>query len=174
MGFDTDFYRLTFNGIDYFPLWCGHVLSLRARCDVVDSYGGTATVPLDDRLYLGGSTLRGFKTRDVGPKVAMYYTTNNIVELDHQPIGGSTLAMASAEYTIPIVKMVRFACFYDIGNVWQDAYQVDLSHMASSAGVGIRLDLPMFPIRIDHAWIIKKDDPDTGSEAWCFWVGPVF
>jgi outer membrane protein insertion porin family len=174
LGFDTDVYHLGFNGSQYFPLWFKHVFSLRAQCEVVDSYGSTDEVPLGDRLYMGGPrTLRGYDYRDVGPKVAMIYTTNNVEMTSHLPIGGRSSAMASAEYTIPLAKILRFACFYDIGNVWQDPYDFDFRHMASSVGMGIRLDLPMFPIRIDRAWPIRKDDELTGEQAWVFWIGPV-
>jgi outer membrane protein insertion porin family len=174
LGFDTDIYRLGFNGSQYFPLWFKHVFSLRAQCEIVDCYGSTDVVPLGDRLYMGGPrTLRGYDYRDVGPKVASIYTTNNVVLTGHLPVGGGSSAMASAEYTIPLAKVLRFACFYDIGNVWKDPYDFDLRHMASSAGMGIRLDLPMFPIRIDRAWSIRKDDRLTGEQAWVFWIGPV-
>jgi outer membrane protein insertion porin family len=174
LGFDTDIYRLGFNGSQYFPLWFKHVFSLRAQCEVVDSYGSTDEVPLGDRLYMGGPrTLRGFDYRDVGPKVASIYTTNNVELTGHLPVGGRSSAMASAEYTIPLAKVLRFACFYDVGNAWKDPYDFDLRHVASSAGMGLRLDLPMFPIRIDRAWPIRKDDRLTGEQAWVFWIGPV-
>ena len=62
-------------------------------------------VPIYDRLYLGGSNnLRGFRFRDVGPK-----DTNN------QPIGGQSMARATAEASFPIIEKAQDA-LVRIGN----------------------------------------------------------
>ena len=173
LGFNTDVYELSVSGVQYVPLWFKHVLSLRAKCQVVEEYGDTEDVPVGDRLFMGGArTLRGYDYRDVGPKVVRTYATNDTVEVvDHKPVGGKTLALASAEYTMPVISMIKFACFYDIGNVWQDAYEVDLRHLASGAGIGLRFDIPGFPMRIDRTWSIKKDNPLTDEDTWVFWIG---
>jgi outer membrane protein insertion porin family len=131
-------------------------------------------VPLSDRLFLGGGrSLRGFKYRDVGPKVSRTIkTSDNRDIVYHKPIGGKSLAMATAEYTIPIVpRMMRFAFFYDTGNVWEDPFYVDPGDLASSVGGGLRFDIPLFPIRIDYARVIKKDDELTNTEPWVLWIG---
>ena len=169
-GFDTDEFQWGLQGRSYFPLWFDHVLSFRARTEVIDAFGDTKEVPLVDRLFLGGGkTLRGFKFRDVGPKG----TPGNAApgSTEHRPAGGQTLAVASAEYTIPIVDAIRLAAFYDIGNVWRDPYDFGMENLASSTGVGIRFDLPGFPIRIDRAWAVNKDNDLTRTEEWVLWVG---
>jgi len=85
--------------------------------------------------------------------------------------GGQSLFMANLEYTIPIVDGIRFGTFYDTGNVWADPYDVDLNDLASSWGMGIRLDMPGFPIRIDRAWAIEEDDEFTNEDSWVIWIG---
>jgi outer membrane protein insertion porin family len=168
LGFDTDIYQVGAQASQYIPLWWKHVLSLRARYEVVEPYGDTEEVPLADRLFLGGGhTLRGFQWRDVGPKAV----PAGGPEGAYKSVGGRTLAMASAEYTVPIVEILRLACFYDIGNVWRDAYATDFTPLASSAGVGIRVDIPGFPIRVDRAWVIEKDRPITKEDPWVVWIG---
>jgi len=167
LGFDTDIYVLGATLNQYVPLWWGHVISLRARYEIVDAYGDTPEVPLADRLFLGGGrTLRGFAWRDVGPKV---------VPADgggpHRSVGGGSLAFASVEYAVPIVEHVRLAAFYDTGNVWREPYALDPDDLAASAGVGVRLDLPGFPIRVDRAWVVEKDDALTGADPWVIWIG---
>ena len=79
--------------------------------------------------------------------------------------------MASATYAIPLATAMRFAVFYDIGGVWSDAYDFDADTLASSAGLGIRFDLPGFPIRIDRAWPIDKDSEMTDEDNWVIWIG---
>jgi outer membrane protein insertion porin family len=168
MGFDTDIYDLGMKSTSYLPLWFGHVINLRTRVEFVETFGDTDDVPLTDRLFLGGGrTLRGFDYRDVGPKViresgASYYARS---------YGGQSLFMANLEYTIPIVSSIRFGAFYDTGNVWADPYDIDLRDLASSAGCGIRLDMPGFPIRVDRAWAIETDDQFTEEDHWVIWIG---
>jgi outer membrane protein insertion porin family len=169
LGFDTELYDLEAGGSVYFPLWWKHVLSLRARLEVVDAYGSQTQVPLSERLFAGGAqTVRGFRYRWVGPK-AERSDGSGVV----RPDGGQSLALASAEYTVPVpgIPKFRVASFYDVGNVWYDPYDFDLSHYAAGAGVGLRLDIPGFPIRFDYAWPVKRDDPRSQKENWSFWIG---
>ncbi|MEI8121940.1 MAG: outer membrane protein assembly factor BamA [bacterium] len=169
LGFDTEIYNLEAGGSLYLPLWWRHVLSLRTRVEVVDAYGSQDTVPLSERLFAGGAqTVRGFRYRWVGPKAVRADGSGEV-----RPDGGQSLAMASAEYTIPIpgIPKFRFATFYDVGNVWYDPYDFDTSHYAAGAGVGLRLDIPGFPMRFDYAWPVKKDDTRSQTENWSFWIG---
>lgn len=169
-GFDTDIYELSANAAHYQTLWFKHTLSARTRWEVVDSYGDTDDVSISDLLFIGGGrTVRGYDYRDVGPKVVRTDASGNVVE--HRPVGGKSLALASVEYAIPIVSALRLAAFYDIGNVWRDAYEFELNNLASGAGVGIRFDLPGFPIRIDRAWSVEKDSELTDTDTWTFWIG---
>ncbi len=169
LGFDTDLYDLEAGGQFYVPLWWKHVLSFRGRVEVIDTYGNQEDVPLSERLYAGGArTVRGFRYRWVGPKAAREDGSPDI-----RPAGGQSLAFASAEYTVPIpgIPKFRFASFYDIGNVWYDPYQFDFDQYASGYGIGLRLDIPGFPMRFDYAWPLKKDDPRSRTENWSFSIG---
>src|SRR5438128_2773033 len=65
------------------------------------------TVPIFDRLYLGGSNnLRGFRFRDISPKDSF-----------GQPLGGQSMARGTVELTFPIIEKARGAIFYDAGLV---------------------------------------------------------
>ena len=66
---------------------------------------------MDERFYLGGlKSLRGFKSREVGPYDAEY----------DEFTGGDKEAFANFEYLFPILKDVglKGVMFYDIGNAW--------------------------------------------------------
>ncbi len=169
-GGDIDMYHAGLHHAVYVPLWYGHVISLRTRAEFVDTFGDTEEVPLAERLFAGGGrTIRGFRFRDVGPKVIRPLEGTD--RFRHRPYGGLSLFVANLEYTIPIVSNVRFASFYDTGNVWPDRFDIDFSDLVSTAGVGLRLDLPGFPIRIDRAWPIERDDRFTSEDAWSIWIG---
>jgi len=121
LGLDRDLWNLELTTAHYYPLWWRHVISLRTRWEVVDAYGDTDEVPLADRLFLGGGrTVRGYEFRDVGPKVQRADAPPG--SESHRPVGGQSLGMAKAEYTMPIVSGVRLAGFFDIGNVWRDPF----------------------------------------------------
>ncbi len=170
MGFDTDIYDLGLKTTSYFPLWFGHVFNVRTQLEFVEAFGDTDVVPLSDKLFLGGGrSLRGFNYRDVGPKVIRPISDGT--GYYDRSFGGQSLLMANIEYTVPIVQGIRLGTFYDIGNVWADSYKVNLGDLASSVGLGLRFDMPGFPIRIDRAWAIDKDDDFTQEDNWVIWIG---
>lgn len=162
LGFDTDIYGFEAETTSYWPTIFDHVFSLRVWAAVVQEYGRTDDVPLFDRFLLGGArNLRGFKYRYVGP-----YQNG-------EPVGGKTAALGSLEYTIPVVpNLIRFAGFYDIGNVWLDAYDFDVLNYCSDIGIGVRIDVPGFPIRLDYAWPLEiSGDVERTSARFNFWLG---
>ncbi len=106
-----------------------------------------SAVPIYDRLYLGGSNnLRGFAFRDVGPR-----------DKQGQPLGGQSMARATAELTFPIIEKARGALFYDTGFVNANPYDFGTNSVASDVGFGLRLDLPIGPLRIDYGFPIQTD-----------------
>jgi outer membrane protein insertion porin family len=167
LGGDTDFYKLEFRTAWYFPMYFeGHVLELVGRTGVVDSYGsgdrGRDRVPIFDRWFLGGLyTLRGYRYRSIGPRDEL-----------GEPIGGNTYVFGSAEYSMPIIERLRFAVFYDIGNVYSGAYQYsDLGNFSDNWGIGLRINLPIGPLRLDYAFPITHDPAVTGRGRFQFGVG---
>ena len=167
-GSDYDTYKVGCDLRQYVPLWWNHYVSLRLRAESIDAYGDTEEVPINDRLFLGGGrTVRGYKYRNVGPKAIPDEMTGGRAH----PVGGQTLAMFSAEYSIPVAGFFRIASFYDIGNVWADPFDFDLGEYASSWGIGVRFDIPAFPIRLDYAFPLVSDDNYTRREHFIFWIG---
>jgi outer membrane protein insertion porin family len=170
LGFDTDLYDLEVGSTIHFPLWWGHVLSVRGRAEVVDMMGdsGDDQVPLSERLFAGGArTIRGFRYRWIGPIAERADGTG-----ETRPCGGQTLMLASAEYSMPIgVPKFRLAGFYDIGNVAFDPYDFDFGSLSAGAGIGLRLDIPGFPIRFDYAWPVMQADDRARTENVSFWIG---
>jgi len=161
LGGETDLYMLEAQSSQYVPLWFEHVFNLRGWISVVESYGDADRVPIFDRLFLGGArTLRGFEYRDVGPK-----------DENEEPIGGNSAWYATAEYTIPLASKFRIATFFDIGNVYDESYDFDFSQYNSDWGVGVRLDLPQFPLRLDYAWPLETDEFNDDGGQFNFLLG---
>lgn len=168
LGADYDLYKLGVDLRQYIPTIYNHYLSLRLRAESVEAYGDTDEVPINDRYFLGGSrSIRGYRHREVAPKAIPSEETGGRAH----PVGGQTLGMFSAEYNIPLAKIFRLAAFYDVGNVWADAFDFDFGELASSYGVGIRFDIPGFPIRLDYAMPLERDDDYTRTERFVFSIG---
>jgi outer membrane protein insertion porin family len=106
--------------------------------------------------------LRGFDFRDVSPR-----------DINGEPLGGKSLARLSVEYTGPIIEKARWAVFYDTGYVNAESWNFNTNHLVSDVGIGLRLDLPIGPIRIDYAIPIEKD-VYGGSGKFNFNVGYQF
>lgn len=169
-GADEDTYQFQLRASQFIPLWFDHVLNLRGWTSMIQEYGDSDRVPIFDRLFAGGPrTVRAFKYRKVGPK-----------DDDKEPLGGRSVATASAEYTLPVVEKIRLAFFYDAGIVWQDIFEKDLDPedlavgdgvFCDGYGLGVRFDFPGFPIQLDYAWPINTDDMLGNGGRFSFMIG---
>lgn len=163
-GGETDFYKLEGRLTHYVPLWRRHVLNLRGWMAGVEEFGDSDSVPIFDRLFLGGArTLRGFEFRDVGPK-----------DENGEPLGGQTGWYGTVEYIVPVAPIARASTYYDIGMVYSTAYELNLSDYNDDFGFGLMLDLPGFPLRFDYAWPITADEYNDSSGRFNFMMGYVF
>jgi outer membrane protein insertion porin family len=163
LGGDRSFYKLELRSAWYFKgLAPGHVLEMVGRTGVADSYGDTDEVPFYERYYLGGLySLRGFRYRGISPREPYL----------KEPIGGDTFWFGSAEYSIPIIERFRFALFYDVGNVMSKPYDFNFSDYSDNWGLGLRLNLPIGPLRLDYGIPIHHDEHNSGSGRFQFGVG---
>lgn len=162
-GGDKSFYRAELRSARYFRgLLPGHVLELVGRAGVAEAFAGTSDVPFYDRYYLGGLySLRGYEYREISPREPGF----------DEPVGGDTYWFGSAEYSVPIIERVRFALFYDIGNVMAKPYDFNFSDYADNWGVGLRLNLPIGPLRLDYGIPIQHPKEVSGSGRFQFGVG---
>ncbi|HBE96193.1 MAG TPA: hypothetical protein DDW68_03355, partial [Verrucomicrobiales bacterium] len=157
LGGDVDTYTVTGAGTKHWNLSWDTILTARGSFSVVDEYGGDGTAPIFERQFLGGSRdLRGFEYRDLGPRDPV---TNEV-------IGGGTSAFVSLELTFPITERVRGAVFYDTGFVNVDSWDFGGGDLASDAGLGLRMDLPIGPLAVDYAIPLSTpdDEADNGGQ----------
>src|SRR6266566_1802322 len=181
LGGDTQIYGWDLEGSQYFHFKWDTILLFNGEIATVNQWGSGNEVPIFDRLYLGGSNnLRGFDFRDVGPK-----------DFNGEPLGGKSMVRATIEFTGPIVAKARWAIFYDTGLVNSDAWDfsehtqtitrkpgstkspIEFDNLASDIGVGVRLDLPIGPLRIDYGIPLQKAG-NSGGGKFNFNVGYQF
>jgi outer membrane protein insertion porin family len=162
----TNIYKFQVDAQHYILLPYDLILTLAGATGVADYYGGSSEVPLFDRFFLGGSrSVRGFGNQDVGP-----------VDTNGSPIGGDTMAYTNIELTFPVMDRVRAAVFNDAGFVdarsfyYNDAWE----ELDDAVGVGLRLNLPIGPLRLDYGYPIKDQSYNRGTGKFSFDVGYQF
>src|SRR5438093_4564641 len=153
LGGDVQIYGWDIEGSQYFPLKWDTILLINGEIATVDTWGNGPFVPIYERLYLGGANnLRGFPYREVGPQ-----------DITGEPIGGQSMARATIEWTFPIIEKARGAIFYDTGFVNADSWSFDFKHLASDIGAGIRINLPIGPMRLDYGYPLLRDGYHGGG-----------
>jgi outer membrane protein assembly factor BamA len=124
-------------------------------------YGNSRQLPNVKQFFSGGnSSLRGFRSRLVGPGT-FHDSTGNLI----QTLGDIKLELNS-EVRFNIWSFVNGAVFADAGNIWLYRDNPDLpggkftknfyNELAVDAGVGLRLDFKILVLRLDVAMPFRK------------------
>ena len=138
-------------------------LQAGARAGIIVPMGDTEQLPIDLRAFNGGSTtVRSFPQRELGPQ-----------DRRGNPIGGEFYTIFNAEASVPVWKELRFAGFLDSGNLLREYEDISLDDMHHAAGVGLRYDLPIGPIRLDYGWNLNRQT-DEPEGAFHFGIGVSF
>lgn len=132
-------------------------------------YGNSTQLPYIKQFFIGGNnSLRGFRSRSVGP--GTYFpmtTTHKPSSLIPDQTGDLKLEM-NTEFRPHISGPLYGAVFLEGGNIWlvNDTTYTQkpgsqfsskfFSQLAVDAGVGIRLDITLFVIRFDVAFPLRK------------------
>lgn len=128
-------------------------------------HGNSTELPFIKQFFVGGNnSLRGFRSRSVGPGS---YLPGNFGENDFIPDqSGDVKIELNSELRLKIVNMVFGALFVDAGNVWlvnENRFKPGakfskefLSELAVDAGVGIRFDINILVLRLDLGFPLKK------------------
>jgi len=156
-GGDKDFVRGTFSASYYHTFFEKLLLEVKGRAGIADPYGDSKELPIYERFYAGGAnTIRGYKERRVGPRDSG----------SGDPIGGEAILVGNVELTFPVYeKILKGAVFYDVGNVWRRSEQFMAGGYKSGAGVGVRVNTPLGPVRVDYGYpLVKNHDDDRTGE----------
>src|SRR5205809_1160132 len=153
LGGDTQVYAFALEGSQYFHLPKDLILLINGEIATVSQWGNGTDVPIYERLFLGGSNnLRGFPFREVGPQ-----------DENGEPLGGKSMWRTTIEWTFPIIEKARGAIFYDTGFVNSSEWSFGFNHIDSDIGVGLRLDLPIGPLRLDYGYPVQRDGYHGGG-----------
>ena len=143
LDFDSkfDFTKVLFEFRNYQQVNRSFVFASKLKFGVMKPIWGDDVTPIEERFFSGGSiSVRGWQRSQLGPKNA-----------ENDPIGGNSLLEGSAEIRYPIWNIFSGVAFLDCGNVWNKPFDYNLRDLHYAAGLGLRIDTPIGPIRFDAA-----------------------
>jgi len=144
-------------------------------------------IALLDRFVIGGaSSVRAFAPRTVGPGSVARETDSGGLKVGNYT--GNLLIESSLEYRMPLGRYPELAFFVDAGNIWltsgpgateESQFRLNrfYKELAVGTGVGLRVNLGFFVLRLDLAiplskpylpegqrWV--KNDLNFGKRSW--------
>lgn len=145
IGGNVRYIRSVLNGGYYLPLAPKWVVGITGEAGYIS--GINDTVRIEDRFFVGGDNLRGFKIAGIGPRDIR---TNDA-------LGGDAYFVGSVQLNLPTGLPEEFGitarAFTDFGTLWDTNDHgptvVDNAALRLSAGVGVSWKSPMGPIRFD-------------------------
>ncbi len=154
-----------------------NVLAMRLAVGAGIPLHAGGTIALIDRYIIGGaSSVRAFAPRTVGPGAQARSTSNSTLSVGNYT--GNLLLEGSLEYRISLGRYPELAVFMDAGNIWltsgpdaTEASQFRLNRfykeLAVGTGVGLRINLDYFVLRLDVAFPLSKPYLPSGER----WIG---
>lgn len=133
-------------------------LRLGMRAGIMHPLGDTDVIPVDLRFFSGGSqSVRSFPERELGPQ-----------DRRHHPTGGQFYTIFNAEFIVPLQDSFSLAVFGDAGNLLEDSSDYGFAEMHYAAGLGLRYDLPIGPLRVDYGFNLNRE---RGEPKGTFHIG---
>lgn len=154
--------RATFDGRVYRNLGGGGRFVLAARAQTGAVFGPDLLQTPRDQLFYsgGGGTVRGQPYRSLGVSVSRGFGPQFL-------IGGKFFAAASLELRAKVTKRIGVVGFVDAGSVGVDGLLDGEAETHAGAGLGLRYDTGLGPIRVDVAGPISG----TTGDGVQFYIG---
>lgn len=178
---DASFTKVT-AGVSWLKPVKGTVLALGVRTGVVKPHQGNATipdnlrVPIAVRFFAGGRVShRAFATDRLGiPGQTLLCPPSkvscSVSELE--PVGGAAQLLANAEWRVPISGSLGAALFVDSGNTWAGPSQMAASDLRWGAGLGLRFETPVGPLRLEYGWKLDRLPGESKGELFLSFGNP--
>jgi outer membrane protein insertion porin family len=196
-GSSREYYKLTYRGAKYWPIWAGLVFSIRGNvgygdaiddyddktlatgvseeieapfgdCDPTDAVRLDTGLPFYEHFYSGGvRDLRGYDDNTLGPK-----------DFQCRSVGGDFKVAGGMELAFPTPFAAgkagtRIALFVDTGYVYENIEAFDADKLRGSFGLSVTWEAPIGPIVISYAFPFN-DRPGDRTEDLQFSFGTTF
>ena len=154
----------------------GNRLVGRLQAGIGRPSGNSRVLPYPKQYGIGGpNSVRAFAARGLGPGTYRPTSTEQRTNQFYDQVGDIRLE-GNLEYRQDLVPYLKGAVFVDAGNIWLlnedpdrpgSAFKAGsfLKELAVGAGVGLRVDIQFFVIRLDLAFPLQAPygKPDNGS-----------
>ena len=158
----TTYVKTGLTGGWYHQLNADYQVALGGELGVIASSGDDGNLPIDLRLFNGGArSVRSFPERELGPKVGGH------------PVGGVGKWTTNAELIRNLSGSLRAVAFFDAGTLSRSVGQIGSSEVELAAGLGLRLDLPIGPVRLEYGHNLTRG-PDEPVGTIQFAIGMTF
>lgn len=166
LGGDSHYLKHEVKSSYYYPITSKWRTSVMGSAGYMFGIGGN-DVRINDRFFVGGDDLRGFRNSGIGPR-----DTDT-----RDALGGNIYYTGTAELKFPLGLPdelgVAGAVFSDVGSLWKidgvTTGVTDDSAPRVSVGAGILWASPFGPIRIDFAHaLVKQTDDQTENIRFSF------
>lgn len=128
---------------------------------IIPSGDGTA-LPIDLRLFNGGArSVRSYPERELGPSANNY------------PTGGEASWHANAELIRNLGGTLKAVGFLDAGSLARSYDELGDSDLEMALGLGLRLDLPIGPVRLEYGYNLTRDSGEPAGSLH-FAIGAAF
>jgi outer membrane protein assembly complex protein YaeT len=150
------------NGGWFRQLGSSYQLALGGQLGMLVPTGDATDFPIDLRYFNGGAnTVRSFPERELGPTSNGYAT------------GGSAYWATNLEVIRPLAGPAKLVGFLDAGALSLDYADIFSADLELAVGLGIRLDLPIGPVRFEYGYSLTRD-PGEPTGAFHFAIGAAF
>jgi len=176
LGATQNFYRPDLTVTRYQPLNFGKVRTVfgfNIKTGFIEPFDDYQLTRLD-RFFLGGdSSVRGFPFRSI--TVLNDDGTRRKDETGFFDLGGDKYAQINLEYHFLTRSPFRFLLFADAGGVFDEDQSIDFDRMRYSAGVEVRVLLPVFgaPLRFIYSQNLDPV-PNERFDGFDFTIGTSF
>jgi outer membrane protein assembly complex protein YaeT len=111
--------------------------------------GDGVDLPINLRLFNGGArSVRSFPERELGPTVEGY------------PTGGEGVWHANVELIRRLAGSLKAVGFVDAGSLSREFDKLSSGDVELAVGLGLRLDLPIGPVRLEYGYNLTRDPGD--------------
>lgn len=129
-------------------------------------YGNSKALPYVKSFFSGGPySIRAFTVNSLGP--GTFRPDNYTQSLYFAQQGGDIKLEWNLEYRFPLISVLKGALFTDVGNTWLFNANSEVpggqflgrnlfNELGVGAGIGLRVDLSFFVIRLDVATPLRK------------------
>lgn len=168
----VDFYKFIASSSWYVPLGGDFVLNLSTQHGYLDTFSEGDYIPYTDSFYMGGSGLSSLTTVPLRG-----YDDRALGELNDDTglYTGRVYSKFTTELRYPLTlsptASVYALAFVEAGNLWGSVEDMDYSDLKRSAGLGLRLYLPIIGlVGLDYGYGFDPvaSNPGADNQGWKF------